>query len=429
MFDHDTYDQASVSPKHRGYTMPSTQRDLKSDAQLPIDFFTETTSSPASRPEVATTRRVVVKLGTRVLTEQGVGLASRRLAALVSQIAWLRQSGREVILVSSGAVGIGREEMGLQQPPDSFELKQACAAVGQSRLLAFYERQLARHGMRCGQLLLTEQDFDLRPRYLELRQTLQTLLKHGVIPVLNENDAVTRNALSYLPGRDQQVFGDNDRLAALIATKLDADLLLLLTDVDGVYDHNPLEHPDARLLHRLDEPSLLELPITPSVDGFGRGGMRSKVEAAVIAARGGCHTVIASGLEPPNLWRAAAGEDIGTWIPARGSLAARRRWIAFATAARGVLHLDDGAVEALCQRRASLLPVGVRQVEGDFHRGDVVELRGSDGVLVGRGVVLYDAEVVRHWSTAVAPTDLRNPNALIRRSELVLEKSYPEKSP
>lgn len=399
--------------------MHATQRVPEASARIPADFFSESNPGPTCRPEVAEARRVVVKLGTRILTERGSGLASRRLAALVSQIAWLRQSGRQVILVSSGAVGIGREEMGLEKAPETYELKQACAAVGQSRLMAFYERQLARHGMRCGQILLTEPDFDFRPRYLELRETLQTLLKHNILPVLNENDAVTNQALSFLPGREAQVFGDNDRLAALVATKLDADLLVLLTDVDGVYDRHPNE-PGAQLFHRLDEPSLLDLPLESTAGGLGRGGMRSKVGAAAIAARGGCHTVIASGIEPPNLYRAAAGEELGTWIPARGSLAARQRWIAFAAAARGVLHVDLGAVKALRQGRASLLPVGLQRVEGDFHRGDVVEIRDPDGTLIGRGMVLYDAEVVRHWA-ASPPADLRHPNALIRRSELVLE--------
>lgn len=381
-------------------------------------FGTHPSFTVAPRPCLAEARRVVVKVGTRVLTEGG-NLADERLREIVATVAALRRKGQEVLLVSSGAVGLGKTLLGLEKPPESYEERQAAAAVGQSRLLAFYQQELHREGLVCAQLLLTERDFHHRPSYLRLRQTLATLLKNGVVPVLNENDAVTGGGTS--AGRG--VFSDNDRLAALVAAKLDAELLVLLTDVPGVFARDPRLDPTAPVLSRLEHPRELGDAAGDSTSGAGRGGMRSKVAAAFVAARGGCQAVILSGLEPTNLARLMTGEELGTWFPAHRGLRARRRWIGFAAVPRGVLHLDGGAVAALLEGHASLLPVGVQRAEGDFTRGDVVELRGPDHALVGRGLVLYDAPTVQGWCQGAPPADLRHPNALIRRSHLVLEQN------
>ena len=376
--------------------------------------------SPA-RPEVAAARRVVLKLGTRVLTHDDGRLALARLLGVVEAAAELRRRDRDVLLVSSGAVGLGRDALGLEKTPADLKERQACAAVGQTRLMGLYQDGFAHVGLVCGQVLLTESDFDDRERYLNLRACLNTLLRRGVVPVINENDAVSIAELAVVGGPRQRIFGDNDRLSALVATKLDADLLVILTDVPGLFDRDPRRHLDAALLARVDAPERLAPVETTAGTEAGRGGMRSKIEAATVASKGGCHAVIASGREPGVLARVLAGEEAGTWFPARESLDARRRWIAFAVAPRGTLYLDAGAVEAVRSRGASLLAAGVRRVEGKFERGDVVELRGPDGALVGRGMVYWGAAAARRWCAGLPPEGIRNHDALVHHRHLVLE--------
>jgi len=377
--------------------------------------------STVARPEVAAADRVVLKLGTRVLTHDDGRLALARLFAVVEAAANLRRAGKDVLLVSSGAVGLGREALGLEQTPEELEERQACAAVGQTRLMGLYQEGLSRLGLVCGQTLLTQGDFDDRDRYLNLRATLSTLLRRGVIPVINENDAVSTEELIFVRQGRGQVFGDNDKLSALVAAELDADLLVLLTDVGGLYDKDPRHHPDAALVARVDDPDRLSVVVSGPGSDAGRGGMRSKIEAARVAAKAGCHAVIASGRDTTVLPRVLAGEEEGTWFPARQRLDARRRWIAFAVAPRGVLHLDAGAVQAVRTRGVSLLAAGVVRVEGRFRRGDVVDLRGPEGDLVGRGMVNWDAETARAWCRGLPPDDVRNRDALVNRRHLVLE--------
>lgn len=384
-----------------------------------------TASSPPepARPALPRAHRVVLKLGTRVLTHDDGRLALARLFSVVEAAAALRIQGKEVLIVSSGAVGLGRDALGLDRTPEEVEERQACAAVGQTRLMGLYEEGFSRLGLVCGQVLLAQGDFDDRVRYLNLRSTLAALLRRGVVPIINENDAISTEELAYLHDRyrNRPVFGDNDKLSALVASELDADLLVLLTDVTGVYDKDPRSHSDARLLSCIDQPDAVDSVVSGPPSAAGRGGMQSKLEAAAIAARGGCHAVIASGRDLGALPRVLAGDEVGTWFPARGQLDARRRWIAFAVAPRGILHLDAGAVEAVSTRSASLLAAGVERVEGRFRRGDVVELRGPGGRLVGRGMVSWDAATVRAWCEGHPPDDVRNRDALVNRRHLVLE--------
>lgn len=381
----------------------------------------------AGRSEVAAARRVVLKLGTRVLTHDDGRLALSRLFGIVEAAATIRRKDRDVLLVSSGAVGLGRDLLGLEETPTHLALRQACAAIGQTRLMTLYQDGFAQCGLNCGQVLLTESDFGNRGRYLNLRRTLATLLECGIVPIINENDAVATEELelSTADRGGRPIFGDNDRLSALVAAKLHADLLVLLTDVDGFYDKDPRQYDDARLLSRVDADEVEALNgAGGSTSGAGRGGMRSKVEAALVAARGGCQTVIASGRDPSVLPSLLAGEDVGTWFPARGELNAHHRWIAFAAAPRGALHLDAGAVEALRQRRASLLAAGVERVDGQFDAGDVVELRDPDGNAVGRGRIPWDAPTVRDWCAGEPPPGIRNAHCLIRRGQFVLEPEH-----
>lgn len=375
----------------------------------------------APRPSVADARSVVIKVGTRVLTDDRGRLARERLSGIAEAAAGLHARGRHVLLVSSGAIGLGAEALGLTHVPSEADERQACAAVGQSRLVGLWQKALQAHGITCAQLLLTEADFDTRERYLNLRAAMEALLRRHVIPVINENDAVSTHELALTLG-PRPVFGDNDRLSALVASKLSADLLVLLTDVEGVFDRDPRSHADARLVPTwpgADD----AIEAGDSVSGGGRGGMRSKVAAALLAARAGCEVIVASGRTPTALSEALAGAEIGTWFPAAGQLSSRQRWIAFAAAARGTLELDAGAVTALRDRNASLLAAGVRSVSGNFREGDVVDLVDDAGRRIARGRSDWDAETMRAWCAGSPPPGLRNAHALIRRDDIVLEPS------
>jgi len=247
------------------------------------------------------------------------------------------------------------------------------------------------------------------------------MLALDVLPIINENDAVSTEELAIWDSDSRPVFGDNDRLSALVASKLDADLLVILTDVDGLFDHDPRLHPDAALIRRVNDLSELEPDTCGTGSAVGRGGMRTKVEAAMIAARSGCHAVITSGRRHGALQDALEGKEAGTWFPAHPGLRAKDRWIAWAAAPRGTLHLDAGAVDALRLRGASLLAAGVTRVEGNFQPGDVVELRDPEGQLIGRGQMRYDAAAARAWSQGTVPSDHHDHRALVRRNHLVLE--------
>ena len=373
-----------------------------------------------TRPHISNARRVVIKVGTRVLSLPEGGIAKARLERLMHVIADLRQQSKEVLLVTSGAVGLGAHVLALEVPVRQISDRQACAAVGQSRLMAIYEEGLRALGVQVGQVLLTHGDFDDRNRYLNVRNTLLSLLRHGILPIINENDAVSIAELQDL-GNAEPVFGDNDRLSALVASKLGADLLILLTDVPGLYDRDPSQFDDAVRISTVpfDESTPFEAGATGS--NLGRGGMRSKVDAARIAARAGCHAIIASGLDTNALQQVLDGEDCGSWFPAQQGLNARRRWIAWGSPAKGVLHLDTGAVRALRDRGASLLAAGVQRIEGDFVRGDVVELRAENNALIGRGMISCDANAAALWSDGQAPAAARNHHALVHRDHLVLE--------
>ncbi len=377
----------------------------------------------AVRPEVTAAQRIVIKVGTRVLTHDHGGLALTHLFSIVEAIGSLRRQGKEVLLVSSGAVGLGAEALGLGQIPTDTVTRQACAAVGQTRLVDLYKEGLSHLGLTCGQILVTQSDFDDRGRYLNLRATLQALLERGVVPVINENDAVSTEEIAFFEGDGRRVFGDNDRLSALVASKLAADLLVLLTDVEGVFERDPRRDATAGLIHRLDfdeEPTSVEVGGAGSA--AGRGGMRSKMEAARVAAFAGCHVVIATGRRPGLLPAILAGDDVGTWVPARPGLTARERWLAYATTPRGALHLDEGAVAALVDRNASLLAAGVTRIDGTFRRGDVVELLTPEGGVLGRGRVHCDAKTAHGWIDGLDTDRRRGNRALVRRDQMVLER-------
>lgn len=341
------------------------------------------------RQEAVAADPIVVKVGTRVLTHQNGRLDPQRIEHLAQQVHGVIAAGRKVVLVSSGAVGAGMGRLGLARRPQELAQLQAVAAVGQSVLVEAYERSLRTHGRHAAQVLLTADDLDNRTRYLNARNTIRTLLKLGAVPVINENDTVAVDEL-------QITFGDNDRLAAMVTNLIQAPLLVLLSDVEGVYDGDPAQ-PGSRVIPTLERVDRAVMDkVRDRAGGLGTGGMASKLQAAQLANAGGEHVIVAGGRVTNVLTRIIAGEPIGTLLPARGqTVAARKRWIGLTAQPRGRLLLDAGARDAVQHQGRSLLPIGVLQAEGDFRKGDVIALRGPDGVEFARGLTNYSGDDVR----------------------------------
>lgn len=336
------------------------------------------------RDKVTGAQRWVVKIGSALLTADGRGLDRSAMAVWVEQMVALREAGIELVLVSSGAVAAGMSRLGWSSRPSAIHELQAAAAVGQMGLVQAWESSFGEHGKHTAQVLLTHDDLSDRKRYLNARSTLRTLVELGVVPVINENDTVVT---------DEIRFGDNDTLAALVANLVEADLLVILTDRDGMFDADPRHNPDAQLIFeaRADDPSL-DAVAGGTGGALGRGGMQTKLRAARLAARSGAHTVIVGGRIERVLDRLRAGERLGTLLaPERGMLAARKQWLAGHLQTRGTLVLDAGAVKALTVDHKSLLPVGVREVLGSFRRGEMVVCVGPDGREVARGLANYSA--------------------------------------
>ncbi len=337
------------------------------------------------RRQLGRSGKWVVKVGSALVTNDGRGLDHGRMRNWVEQMAALRTDGPDITLVSSGAVAEGMQRLGWRRRPSELYKLQAAAAVGQMGLVHAYEAEFQRFNMHTAQVLLTHDDLSDRRRYLNARITLRTLLDLGVIPVVNENDTVAT---------DEFRFSDNDTLAALVANLVEADLLVILTDQEGLFDRDPRVDPAARLVSegQAGDAALEVLCGGGAGGGFGRGGMLAKVQAAARAARSGAATIIASGREPEVLKRIAAGERLGTLLlPSREPMAARKQWLASQMQPRGRLWLDAGAVRVLRESGRSLLPVGVSRVDGNFRRGEIVTCVDPDGSDVARGIVNYDA--------------------------------------
>jgi glutamate 5-kinase len=341
-----------------------------------------------TRQQITTSKRWVVKIGSALLTNDGRGLNQAGIAAWVEQMAALRRRGIEIVLVSSGAVAEGMSRLGWSKRPHALHEQQAAAAVGQMGLVQTYETAFQRFDLHTAQVLLTHDDLSHRSRYLNARSTLRTLLEFGVVPVVNENDTVVT---------DEIRFGDNDTLGALVANLIEADLLVILTDQDGLCDKDPRRHSDAKLIHEtpVDAPEL-EIMASGSGGALGRGGMLTKVRAARLAARSGTASVIAAGREDRILERVASGEQVGTlFIPEAEPLIARKQWLAGHLQVRGRLTLDAGAVKVLRDSGRSLLPVGVKGVSGEFGRGEMVACLDEAGNEVARGLVNYNAQDIQ----------------------------------
>lgn len=373
----------------------------------------------AARPEWDRARRIVVKIGSALLADRTTGtLKSQWLASLIEDVASLRKAGRQVVLVSSGAVALGRYKLGLPKGTLELEQSQAAAAVGQISLAAAYQALAGEHGMTVAQILLTLGDTEQRRRYLNARHTIETLLELGAIPVVNENDTVATAEIKY---------GDNDRLSARVASMVSADCLVLLSDIDGLYTAPP--HADRKARHI---PIVTE--ITPEIEAmagapgteFSKGGMKTKIEAGKIALGAGTHMVIAAGNLMNPLRAIGEGSTVTWFLAKQDPVTAKKRWIAGQLEPRGVLHIDTGAEKALFSG-SSLLPAGVTRVEGTFDRGDAIIIRSADGRELGRGLVAYtnkdaDRIVGKRSADIEAILGYNGGDELVHRDDMALSR-------
>ncbi len=333
-------------------------------------------------------RRIVVKVGSSLVTNEGRGLDEAAIGEWCRQMALLVRDGRELVMVSSGAIAEGMKRLGWRSRPHEIHELQAAAAVGQMGLAQIYETKLRENGLHSAQVLLTHADLADRERYLNARSTLVTLLALGVVPVINENDTVVN---------DEIKFGDNDTLGALVTNLVEADALVILTDQKGLYTSDPRKDPAARFVHEAaaGDPAL-EAMAGGAGSSIGKGGMITKILAAKRAAGSGASTVIAWGREPDALLRLARGESIGTWLIAQTAKhQARKRWMADHLQLRGAVTVDDGAAAKLRSEGKSLLPIGMTSVEGDFSRGDVIAVRDAQGLELARGLANYSSAEAR----------------------------------
>ena len=363
-------------------------------------------------------KRLIVKVGSSLVTNEGRGLDHAAIARWAAQIAQLRLLGKEVVLVSSGAIAEGMQRLGFERRPTAIHELQACAAVGQMGLAQIYETSFAAHGLRTAQVLLTHADLADRERYLNARSTLFTLLRLGVVPIINENDTVVT---------DEIKFGDNDTLGALVANLMEADVLIILTDQAGLYSADPRSNPAAEFVSEARAgDTALEAMAGGAGSAIGRGGMLTKILAAKRAATSGAHTIIAWGREDNVLTRLAAGETIGTRLLAQtAQLTARKQWMADHLQTAGRIVLDAGAVQKVTQEGKSLLPIGVIEVGGEFGRGAVVTCLSDTGVPIARGISNYASSearrIMRHPSADILSLlgFVEEPE-LIHRDNLVL---------
>ncbi len=360
------------------------------------------------RAELSKTRRLVVKVGSRLIAESPAG----RPAAIADQIAQLRTKGVEVILVCSGAISLGIRTLGLSSRPQQLPMLQAAAAIGQGQLLQKWEHAFATHSITIGQILLTHDDIANRRRFLNARHAVSCLLQRQIVPIINENDTVAVDEIKY---------GDNDLIAALVCNLTSADSLLLLTDVDGLHDH---DNQRVAVVHDIDnEAAPIAKPA--QTDGVGSGGMASKVQAAKVAVRSGIPTLVANGRAPTVLADFLAGHDVGTLFVPETPMNSRKHWIAFATRTRGTVVVDTGAHSALTNQGGSLLPAGISDVRGEFELGDIISLENLQGVEFARGLAGYRASDMRRikglQTTDIRPTlGYKYFDEVVHRDDLVL---------
>lgn len=379
------------------------------------------------RKNLKDVKRIVFKLGTNTLTNKDGSIALSRIYSFMESVSSLKKEGSEIIIVTSGAVGMGAKFLKADTGKfDPVSIKQACAAVGQGKLMHFYEEALEKFNITTAQILLTSDDFSSRKKYLSLRNTLNTLLELGVIPIINENDTVSTSELECFKENDVEVcFGDNDKLSALVASKLDADLLVILSDVNGLYDDDPRINKNAKVISLIEE-------ITPEIEslGFeaskgGRGGMKTKIEAAKVVMHSGGMILIANGQEIGIVNRIFNNEDIGTLFLPVENLSGRKKWIAYATNINSYIKVNDGAKKALIEKKSSLMPVGILEILNTFNKGDVIGILDKDGKEFAKGLTNYSSQecvlvIGKHSEEIEKILGFKNYDTVITRDNIVI---------
>lgn len=371
-------------------------------------------------------KRIVFKFGTNVLRNDEGYISLARIYSFIEAIAKYKKMGKEVLVVTSGAVGLGAKKINATDLSE-VSLKQACAAIGQSQLMSIYEDGFSKFDIVTAQILLTEEDFSNRRRYLNLRSTLDTLLKYNVIPIINENDTVSSDELKLLYDVTQISFSDNDKLSALVASELDADLLIILSDINGLYDDNPKTNPNANFIHEVFEVTKEIESLGLDASKGGRGGMKTKLQAAKIVTRSGCGLIIANGKTPNILNNIFNIKEKTIFYPVEenNELNTKKRWIAYATTIIGKLVVNAGAKKAIIEKESSILPIGVTKVVNNFKKGDIVSIIDEDGEEFARGIINYNSEdtnkiIGKHSDSILEILGYKNYDALITRDYIVL---------
>lgn len=377
------------------------------------------------RKEFLDVKRIVIKLGTNVLRNENGEVALSRIYSYIESICKLVKSGKEVVLVTSGAVGLGKKKLGLDNT-DAIAVKQACASIGQGNLMSLYEEGFDTYGVITGQILLTQDDFSQRKKYLSLKTILNKILEMGAVPIINQNDTIT-----VIEGLDdsleqvQMCFTDNDKLAALVSSTLDADLLIILSDVDGLYDSNPKENPDAKIIKELNGVSKEVMMMGTDASEGGRGGMKTKLEASRIVTRGGGKVIIANGKIPYIIDKLFNYEELGTIFSPNEDLPEKKRWIGYSTNIIGHVIVNEGAKKAILENESSLLPIGVVRIDNDFKKGEVVSICDENNQEFARGIVNYNADdckriIGSHSKEILKLLGFKNYDAIITRDYITI---------
>ena len=378
-----------------------------------------------NRKDFIKAKRIVIKLGTNILRGDDGYVSLPRVFSFIEDISSLVNSGKEVIVITSGAVGLGKKRLGIIST-EGTALKQACAAIGQGKLMSIYEEGFDTYGLIAAQILLTEDDFSIRERYLSLRTTLNKLLELGTVPVINQNDTVSTLEITPRNADIQVAFSDNDKLSALVASELDADLLIILSDINGLYDSNPKTNPDAKIIKEVQEVTDEICSMGTDASEGGRGGMRTKLEAARMVTRFGGKVLIANGKEPFIIKKIFNGEDFGTmFLPQSGSLSGKKRWIGYATNIVGKIIVNAGAKNVLIKERKSLLPIGIVKIVNEFNKGDVVSILDENNEEFARGIVNYNSAACKlligtHSDNIIKILGYKNYDAVITRDNITI---------
>ncbi len=375
---------------------------------------------------IENSNRIIFKFGTNVLTRNDGNIALSRVYSFIEEIAELKKQKKEIIIVTSGAVGMGAKKLGLKEKPELVTLKQACAAVGQSQLMYLYQEGFEKFSIQTAQILITGDDFSNRHKYLSLRNTVNTLLEMGVIPIINENDAISTNELEcYQADGIKVCFGDNDKLSALVMNKIDADMLIILSDVDGLYNDDPRRNTDAKVISTVNQ-------ITPEIEalGFkgspkGRGGMKTKLEAARVVTNSGGVAIIANGKTNNIIKDIFNGNVKGTIFLPASNLSGKKRWIAYATNTSGYIMVNQGAKKALIEKNASLLSAGIVEVKNNFEKGDVINIVDNNNKEFAKGIVNYSSWeckkiIGKHSCEIESILGYKNYDEIILRDNLVV---------